>query len=152
MSETAIPITGWPFAQAVGLPVTELLVPSTEGSLLAEALVNVARMVQLALRDGRSEAALLSRVRREHGEVLLLRRAPSEAAGTAPRRDARGVGVGVGAGVHGYLGVRLLRAFFATTGVGLSITLAAAGAERSLARPVRPRSASRRHGRRAVVP
>lgn len=50
------------------------------------------------------------------------------AAGGAGRKKARLVGFGFGAGVYGYFGYQMVKIFFATTGVGLWILLAAAGA------------------------
>ncbi|MEC7520620.1 MAG: hypothetical protein VYE22_12175 [Myxococcota bacterium] len=47
-------------------------------------------------------------------------------AGATGSDRARWVGFGFGAGVFGYLGWQLVRAFFATTGLGLWITLTAA--------------------------
>jgi EAL domain-containing protein (putative c-di-GMP-specific phosphodiesterase class I)/GGDEF domain-containing protein len=88
MNDEAVSITGWSFAQAVGLRVEELLTASPDGPLVAEALLNVARMVQLELRDGRSETALVSRLSREQGEVVLLRRVRPAGQGGGPRRDA----------------------------------------------------------------
>lgn len=47
-------------------------------------------------------------------------------AGLTDSRRGRLVGFAFGAGVYGYLGYHVVRAFLATTGVGLWITLAAA--------------------------
>jgi hypothetical protein len=46
--------------------------------------------------------------------------------GASGSKNARLAGFLFGGGVYGYLGYQLVRAFFATTGIGLWITLAAA--------------------------
>jgi hypothetical protein len=47
-------------------------------------------------------------------------------AGATDNKKARVIGFGFGAGVYGYLGFQLVRAFIATTGIGLWVTLLAA--------------------------
>lgn len=47
-------------------------------------------------------------------------------AGASGSKNARLAGFGFGAGVYGYMGFQMVRLFFATTGWGLWLTLAAA--------------------------
>ncbi len=47
-------------------------------------------------------------------------------AGATGSKNARLFGLAFGGGVYGYLGYQVVKAFFATTGIGLWITLAAA--------------------------
>ncbi|HBQ19428.1 MAG: hypothetical protein RLO52_26185 [Sandaracinaceae bacterium] len=54
-------------------------------------------------------------------------------AGATGSDKARLVGFGFGAGVFGYLGFQMVKVFFATTGMGLWLTLAAAVAALAVA-------------------
>ncbi|HJL20554.1 MAG TPA: EAL domain-containing protein [Sandaracinaceae bacterium LLY-WYZ-13_1] len=84
MNAEAEELTGWPFAQAVGVPAARLLDPDGAPAPADGAFGGVVRLTR---RDGRSTATILSRVDRAHGAVLLLRRVAEAAADPGPRRD-----------------------------------------------------------------